>query len=273
MNIKFSSNVELGIREVRQVTGLLKDKYGLDYSDYALTSFKRRVENFLSTKRYGIEELLKQLASPDFLDHFAGKIAVPETEMFRDPTFWILLKNNYISNLVKENPKTKIWLPMCASGEEYFSLAILLKECAWTDSIEVFVSSMSNESLEEIRHGAMCVEKLEVSSKNYSRFQGTSNFADYYKTSGNKVIFDKTLFSNTKFFKDGLDFSKEMPHINLVLFRNKFIYFNSSLQYKVCDALYNKMAAKGLLALGVLEEVEGKFSPVNKNESVFLRRG
>ena len=268
-----SFNIDLGIREVRQVTGFLKEKYGLEYADYALTAFKRRLENFLRTSRYGVDELLKKMESADFIDHFAGQIAVAETEMFRDPTFWILLKNNYIANFIKEQPKVKIWLPMCASGEEYFSLAILLKEAGWSEKVEVYVSSMSKEALETIKHGSMDAEKVEVSSKNYSRFQGTKNFNDYFKTIGNTVTFDKTLFHNTKFFKEGLDFSTELPHLHLILFRNKFIYFNPSLQYKVCDALYNKLAVKGLLALGILEEVEGKFVPINKNESIFQRRG
>ena len=268
-----SNNVDLGIRDLRQITSFLKEKHGLDYSDYALTALKRRVENFLRTKRISVEELLRQLASPTYIDHFAGSMAVAETEMFRDPTFWIQLKNNHIANFIKDHSKVKIWLPMCASGEEYFSLSILLKEAGWMDRAEVYLSSMSNESLDKIKQGCMDIEKLEISTKNYSRFQGTKNFTDYFKTSGNVVMFDKSLFQHTKFFKDGLDFSYEMPHLHIILFRNKFIYFNPTLQYKVTDALYNKLAVKGLLALGILEAVEGKFAVINKNESIFQRKG
>ena len=268
-------NIDLGIREIRQITGFLKSKHGVDYNDYALTSLKRRLEVFLKNKKYGVENLLKDLESKDFLDHFIGRIAIGDTELFRDPTFWILLKNNYIANIIKESSRVKIWLPMCASGEEFYSLAILLKESGWTDRVEVIVTSMSNESLENIRQGRMENEKLEVSAKNYSRFQGISQFTNYYKTVNNAIAFDKSLFANTKFLKDDLEFKQEFGHVNLIIFRNKLIYFTSSLQYKVCEMMHNKLSVKGLLALGILEELDSnnsKFSILNKSESVYQRK-
>ena len=274
--MQVSFNTDIGIREIRQLTGFIKEKYSVDYSEYALTSFKRRVENFLISNRYSMDTLLTKLESKEFMDHFAGRIAVGVTEMFRDPTFWILLKNIYLANIFKEQTKPRIWLPMCASGEEYYSLAILLKENGWANSAEVFVSSMSNETLETIQRGWMENEKLEISAKNYSRFQGASQFTDYYKHSGNDIAFDRSLFANTKFFKDGLGFTYELPHIHLILFRNQLIYFSPTLQYKVFDMLYNRMAVKGLLALGILEEIEmninSKFTVLNKAESLYQRK-
>ena len=274
--MQVSSNIDIGIREIRQLTGFVKDKYGVDYSEYSLTSFKRRVEGFLNVNKFGIETLLKKLESKEFLDHFVGCIAVGATELFRDPTFWILLKNIYLANFFKEQPKTKIWLPMCASGEEYYSLAILLKESGWADRAELYVSSMSNETLDAIQNGFMEFDKLEISSKNYSRFQGTAQLTDYFKKTGNDIAFDKSLFARTQFFKEGLEFSRELPHMHLILFRNQMIYFNSSLEYKVCDILYNKLTPKGLLALGILEEIDvninSKFTALNKSESIFQRK-
>jgi len=274
--MQISLNIDIGIREIRQLTGFLKDKYGVDYSDYALTSFKRRVENYLISNKYGMETLFKKLESKEFVDHFIGRIAVGVTELFRDPTFWILLKNIYLANIFKENAKPRIWLPMCASGEEFYSLAILLKENGWADNAEIFVSSMSNESLEAMQRGWMDPEKLEVSSKNYSRFQGATQLTDYFKKIGNDIAFDRSLFSRTKFFKEGLEFNNELPPIHLILFRNQLIYFNSTLQYKVCDVLYNRMAVRGLLALGILEEIDvnvnTKFTVLNKAESIYQRK-
>ena len=270
-------NNELGIREIRQLTGFIKDKYGVDFTEYALTSFKRRVEGFLMANKYGMDTLLKKLESNEFVDHFIGRIAVGATELFRDPTFWILLKNNYLTNIFKEYPKPRIWLPMCASGEEFYSLAILLKENGWAGRADIFVSSMSNESLEAIQRGWMDSEKLDISAKNYSRFQGVGQLTDYYKKPDSiNIAFDRSLFVNTQFFKDGLGFERDLPHIHLILFRNQLIYFNPSLQYKVCDLLHNKLAARGFLALGILEEIElninTKFSLLNKEESVYLRK-
>ena len=270
------NSIDLGIREIRQLTGFIKESHGVDYSEYALTSFKRRVENFLTVNKINCDSLLKKLVTKDYLDHFAGCIAVGVTELFRDPTFWILLKNIYLANILREQQKMRIWLPMCASGEEFYSLAILLKESGWTDKAEIYVSSMSNESLENIKKGRLDNEKLEISAKNYIRFQGAGQLTDYIKKSGDNISIDHSLLSETRFFKEGLEFDHDIPPMNLILFRNQLIYFNSTLQSKLCDILHDKLSVKGLLALGILEEIElkinNKYIALNKDESIYQRR-
>jgi len=271
-----SLNIDVGIREIRQLTSFIRDKHGVDYSDYALTSLKRRVENLLINSKLDVDTLLKKLESKEFLDQFNRRISVSDTEMFRDPTFWILLKNNYITNILKEYSKTRIWMPLCASGEEYYSLAILLKESGWTNSTEVYVSSMSNETLQVIQSGWMENEKLEISAKNYSRFHGgAGQLTDYFKKNGNDIAFDTSLFSNTQFLLGSHSFDRELPHMHLILFRNKMIYFNPGLQYRFCDILHSKLAARGLLALGRLEEIDqnnAKFTVLNRDESIYQRK-
>ena len=274
MQVSFS--IDIGIREIRQLTGFIKEKHDVDFTEYALTSFKRRVESFLTANKYGMDTLLKKMESKEFLDHFVGCISVGATEMFRDPTFWILLKNIYIANIIKEHSKARIWLPMCASGEEFFSLAILLKESGWIECAEIFVSSMSNETLQTIRRGEMENEKIEISSKNYSRFQGASQLVDYFTNTDHVISFDKSLFVHTCFFKHGLEFDHDLPHMHLILFRNQLIYFNPTLQYKLCEKLHHKLTPKGLLALGILEEMElninNKYTVLNKVESIYQRK-
>ena len=274
--MQVSVNIDIGIREIRQLTGFIKEKYGVDYAEYALTSFKRRVEGFLFANKFGMDALLQKLESKVFLDYFVGRINVGATELFRDPTFWILLKNIYLTNIFKEQPKAKIWLPLCASGEEYYSLVILLKESGWSDRAEIFVSSMSNETLEAIQRGWMEYDKLDISTKNYARFQGTGQLTDYSKRIGNDIAFDQSLFTRTQFFKEGLEFDHELPYMHLILFRNQLIYFNPSLQFRVCDQLYNKLTPKGLLALGILEELDlninSKYTALNKEESIYQRK-
>ena len=271
-----TNNIDIGIREIRQLTGTIKDKYGIDYTEYALTSFKRRVEGFLMNNKMSIETLMKKLESKDFLDYFIARIAVGATELFRDPTFWILLKNNHLANLIKEHGIVKIWLPLCASGEELYSLLILLKESGWIGNTKIFVSCMSNEKLEYIQQGKMEYEKLEISTKNYTRFQGSKQLSDYINVLNNTITFDQSLLSNILFFKDGLDFNLDIPHIHLILFRNQLIYFAPTLQYKVLDKLHGKLSVKGILVLGILEEIEmnvnNKYVLLNKSESVYQRK-
>ena len=269
-------NMNIGIREIRQLTGLLKETHGVDYTDYALTSFKRRVERLMSVHNCNFDTLLEKLESKAFLEHFTAQMAVGATELFRDPTFWVLLKNTYLANIFKEQSKVCIWLPMCASGEEFYSLAILLKEYGWTQRTEIYLSSLSNENLEKIQKGWMEYDNLEISIKNYARFQGTSQLSDYFVISESDVVFDHTLFANTHFFKQEFDFSNNLPDMHLILFRNQLIYFNPSLQYRVCDILHDKLAAKGLLALGILERIDQNINngyvALNKEESLYQKK-
>lgn len=270
------NSIDIGIREIRQLTNFLKNRHGVDFGEYTLMSFKRRVEGFLVANKIGMDTLFKKLVSVEFTDHFVGQILVGATELFRDPTIWILLKNNYLANIFKEHDHARIWLPMCASGEEFYSLVILLKESGWNDRAEVFVSGISNETLTFIQNGKMKHEKLEISNKNYSRFQGVSQLSDYFEKTSENIIFDRSLFTNTHFFKEGLEFQHDLSPMNLILFRNQMIYFNPTLQHKVCDALYNRLDVKGLLFLGILEEIElntnSKFVALNKEESIYQRK-
>ncbi len=270
--------VNIGIREIRQLISFVKDTHGVDYSEYALTSFKKRVEQVMSVNKYSFEMLLKKLESKPFLDQFIGQIAVSATELFRDPTFWILLKNTYLANIFKEQAnKVRIWVPMCASGEEFYSLAILLKENEWSQRAEVYLSGVSDSNLDLIKKGWIDGSKLEVSTKNYGRFQGVNQLTDYYKTVGDDVFFDRSLFENTTISKQGLNFNCDVPLMHFILFRNQMIYFNPTLQYKLLDALYDKLSVRGLLALGILEEIElnnvsNKYSALNKEESIYQKR-
>lgn len=271
-----SVSIDIGIREIRMLTGFIKTTHGVDYSEYALTSFKRCIEGFLTRNRYSLDVLMQKLESKEFMDHFAGQLAAGTTELFRDPTFWILLKNNYLANILKEQTRARVWLPMCASGEEFYSLSILLKEVGWTNRVDVYVSSISNESLDAIKKGWMKQEKLEISTKNYIRFQGAGQLTDYFKTTGGDIFFDKALFANAHFLQEGLDFRNNIPPMHLILFRNQMIYFNPSLQYRLCDALHGRLTERGLLALGILEEIElninSKYTALNKGESIYQRK-
>jgi len=268
--------MDIGIKEIRNLTDFIKVKHGVDFNNYALSSFKRRVESFLIVNKYDMDTLFKKLESAEFFDHFAGQIVVEVTELFRDPSIWILMKNVYLPNILKENNKVRIWLPMCPSGEELYSLAILLKESGWIDRVEVNVSGISNKTLATIQNGWMKNDKLEPSIKNYSRFQGAGQLTDYFQKTDHHYVFDISLFAHTIFFREGLEFDHDLPPMHLILFRNQMIYFNPTLQYKVCDALYNHLVEKGLLFLGILEEIEtntnDKYVALNKEESIYQRR-
>lgn len=270
------NNVELGIREVRQVSNSLREKFGVDYSEYALTSFRRRIENILRADGCTLDTLLSTIGVGDRLDSFMGRIAVETTEIFRDPTYWVLLKTKYIQQFLTEGKKPRIWLPMLASGEELYSLLIIMKEAGWLGKIDVTVSTVSDYNLKTIKSGRVTREKLEMSNRNFPRIMPVGKMEDYFAKAGDDMIFDSALMANVNFIKQDLNFNVDLPLQNMILFRNQFIYYIPMRQRKVAKILYDKLAVRGVLTLGVMEEldstVQTKFLALNKAEGIYQKR-
>ncbi len=196
--------------------------------------------------------------------------------MFRDPTFWLLLKSTYLPALFETYDNVRIWIPMCASGEEYYSLIILLTESGWIDRSQIYVSSTSETNLDRIKNGWMAGSKMDISAENYNKFQGTRKLNDYCQPLNSDVVFDPSLFANTLFFKQNITFNNQMPSMHLVLLRNQMLYFSETLQYRILETLYEKIIHKGILALGTMEEIAKntpyRYSVLNKEESIYQKR-
>src|SRR5512145_1850023 len=144
---------EIGIVETKNIIKIINDKYNIDFADYALTSFKRRIERIMDSYNFKYPEFLlnKLQDDPGFFDLFIHEISVPSSEMFRDPSLWRILREETIPGLLNEITQTlKIWLPNSVSGDELFSLCILLKEMGLLEKVQITVSAISDKSLELI---------------------------------------------------------------------------------------------------------------------------
>ncbi|MBN2485852.1 MAG: hypothetical protein JXB34_07745 [Bacteroidales bacterium] len=273
--------VELGIVDIREIVRIIKSVYNYDFSNYALTSFKYSLEKVIAQNGLMNAETLFRKLSEDsnFFDKFLDNILVPSTEMFRDPSLWRWLREDYFPSISPRHFENfKIWLPLCVSGAELYSLCILLKELNLLDSVKIIASVFSNESLTYIRSGKYPLKKLEVSIENYRRFQGNSNLENYYKLINNEAIRDTSLISNVEFIKDDITFNKAPQNVKLILFRNVMIYFNPTLQAQVLDKLNNCLSAAGNLIIGIKESIKGTnsanpvFEIVNENENIYKRK-
>lgn len=273
--------VELGIVDIREIIRIINNVYNYDFSNFALTSFKYSLEKVIAQNGLlNSENLFRKLSEdPKFFDKFLNDIFVPSTEMFRDPSLWRWLREEYFPNIASRHlDNFKIWLPTCVSGAELFTLCIILKELNLHDKTKIIATAFSNESIQYIRSGRYPVKKLEVSIENYRRFQGSSNLESYYKISNNEAIRDISLISNVEFIKDDITFSKAPQNIKLVLFRNAMIYYNPTLQSNILDKMYGSLSAAGHLIVGVKESIKPSntggvaFEVVNNNESVYKRK-
>jgi len=270
---------ELGIVDIREIIKNILSKYGYDFSEFALTSFKHRLEKLIIKNNLsGVDGLLIKLKNnKEFFDIFLHEISVPSTEMFRDPSLWRWLRDELFANTNEKNlSRFKIWFPNSVSGGELYSLAILLKEMNILDKVQIISSSVSNKSIEYIKEGRCELKKIEVSAENYVRFKGDSDFTDYYRLDRYYAFRDTSLIKNVEFNKQNINFDNSPVNIKLILFRNSLIYFNPSLQEKILRIMHNSLSANGYLILGIKERIKNldtnkAFDPVNELEGVYKK--
>ena len=271
---------ELGIVETRNIIKAIADKYDYDFTDYALTSFKQRLEKVIELNNIKYVEIFieKLLKDKKFFESVLNNIEVQSTEMFRDPSLWRIIRDDLLPALMKENNiDLKVWLPNSVSGDELFSFCIVLKEMGILDKVQISVSSLSNKSIETIKTGLLLNSKLEISSENYTRFNGKNQFSDYYTIIDGEAIRDVSLLNNVTFFKQDIALNPMPQGVKLVLFRNKMIYLNQTLQRKIVKMLYNNLMVGSTLIIGVKESLTNffgtnEFSLIYSTESIYKRK-
>lgn len=270
--------IELGIVDTRNILKLLQEKHGYDFSDYALTAFKRRLERaMLITETRTVELFLNRIdRDKNFVENLLHEIQVDSTEMFRDPSLWRWLRDEFLPSQNYSTPY-KIWIPEVVSGDELYTLAIVLKELNIQDKVRITVTSMSNQSLEFIKSGMLRSKKLDVSEENYKRFQGAKEFSLYYELQAGEIVRDPNLVRNVDFLQQSVIFDQTPGEVKLILFRNHLIYYNPTLQNRVLNHLVNSLMTGGHLILGNRESIEGfpranELVMVNENENVFKKK-
>lgn len=271
---------ELGIVETRNIINAIADKYNYDFTDYALTSFKQRLERIIDQNNIKYAEIFieKVLQDNKFFETILNNIEVPSTEMFRDPSIWRIIRDDLLPSFIKEgNNDLKVWIPNSVSGDELFSLCIVLQEMGILNNVQILVSSLSNKSIQTIKSGIMANSKIEISTDNYVRFNGKNKLSDYYTLTNGEVVRDVTLLKNVTYYKQEITLDRVPQGVRLVLFRNKMIYFNQTLQSRIVKLLYNDLPAGAILIIGVKESLNNffgthEFSLIYSSESIYKRK-
>lgn len=272
-----TSNYEIGIVDTRAVLKILTSM-GYDFRDYALTAFKRRLEHVIAL--HGLKNadgLMGKLNSqPEFIDQFIHDITPSTTEMFRDPSFWRVLRDEVLPEVFKGSSQPKIWLAALDSGEELYSLAIILKEQNLLDKVQLYANYSSEKTLARVKAGTLDMRNIETNEANYLRLNGKSTIHSYLSTTASHA-FDPSLVEGVNFIFQKTTITEAPSAVRLALFRNRMIYQNHFLQEKTLQMLTNSLVAGGFLALGVKETLENtntsnKFTVFNDNEKLYKRK-
>jgi chemotaxis protein methyltransferase CheR len=264
-------------RELHAFLESIRSAYGYDFTQYAEASVKRRVDHFMvSNKIESIRELSNCLLKDEYrFETFVEGITVNVTEMFRDPVFFKSLREKVITRLATY-PFIKIWIAGCSTGEEVYSLAILLKEEGLLERSVIYATDINQKALSAAREGIFPIDYMKTYTTNYLKSGGKGQFSDYYKAKYDSVLIDKSLKQNIVFSVHNLAVDRSFNEFQLILCRNVLIYFNQELQKRVIDLFYNSLCPFGFLGLGNKESLlfsdkRKNFDEVDRKEKIFIR--
>ena len=253
-------------------------RYGLDFRGYARASLKRRVWNMVHAQKLeSISALQAQvLHDASKMEMLLQHLSVNTTTMFRDPSFFAAFREKVVPHLFSA-PFVRIWHAGCSTGEEVYSLAILLMEAGLYERSRIYATDMNAAVVERAKSGIFPMEHMREYTANYLRAGGTAAFSDYYTANYDHAIFKASLRKNIVFAQHNLVSDGTFNEFNVILCRNVLIYFGTDLQERVYRLLHQSLRRFGVLALGRGETlrhtvIEEEYDEVDLQERLYRRR-
>ena len=239
-------------------------RYGFDFREYAPASLRRRVARRMELEGVKTVSALQEriLRSPELMEALILDLSINVTAMFRDPSFYVAFRENVVP-LLRTYPFTRLWVAGCSTGEEVYSLAILLEEEALYDRTRIYATDINEAVLNRAREGVFPMAKMKDYTQNYIRAGGTRSFSDYYLSAYDGAAFDQTLTRNVVWAQHNLVSDRSFNEFNVVVCRNVMIYFDRELQSRVHNLFYESLSRFGILALGHKESIA--FTPHASN--------
>jgi len=265
--------------EVALLLEAIHRRYGHDFRSYSRVSIKRRIRNVLGRTKLGtISEMISAVIHDEsFFEEVLHDLSITVTEMFRDPEFFRSLRKQIIPYL-KTHPYVRIWHAGCATGEEVYSLAIVLEEEGFYERTTIFATDFNDTALSKAREGIYPLEKMKEFTANYQRAGGTGSFAQYYHAGYDAVILEPSLRKNITFANHNLVTDGVFSEMHLVICRNVLIYFDKTLQNRVLQLFRDSLVHGGILALGSKEslqfsEVANDFKTLSEKWKIYQKTG
>jgi chemotaxis protein methyltransferase CheR len=231
-------------------------RYGFDFREYAPASLRRRIKRRVKLEELpSISALQEQLLrDPDVMQRLLLDLSINVTAMFRDPTFHVAFREQVVP-LLRTYPFARIWVAGCSTGEEVYSLAILLAEESLYERTRIYATDINEAVLEPARLGVFPLAKMQDYTRNYISAGGKRSFSDYYTSGYDGAAFDRSLMRNVVFAQHNLVSDRSFNEFHAIVCRNVMIYFERSLQERVFELFDDSLARLGVLALGHKESL------------------
>lgn len=274
---KPSRSAKIAALEVQLLLDALYMAYGYDFRAYARASIERRIRQFMSGTEYrNISEIIPRLLhDEEFFGRLVRYFSIPVTELFRDPWVFRAVREQIIP-LLRTWAHIKIWHAGCATGEEVYSMAILLKEEGLYDRTTIYATDFNEEALDRARHGIYGLDRIKDATRNYQQAGGKRAFSDYYHAAYNAAQLDVSLRERVVFSNHNLTADGVFGEMHLVFCRNVLIYFNRELQDRVLGLFNESLVHGGFLCLGTKEDVQfsasrGSFRAVDAQARLYKK--
>ncbi|MBE8720116.1 CheR family methyltransferase [Sphingobacterium pedocola] len=274
--VKLKEPVHITFEELDDVVYLLKKVADYDLSGYSKSSLKRRVQRLMAMESMDLIDLKNAILNVNgFFGYFIQEITVNVTEMFRDPPFYQELRNAVFPYL-QTYPQLRVWSAGCATGEEAYSLSILLQEEKLLNRSFIYGTDISQQAINTAKKGVYTVEKIKSYTENYNRVGMNSKFSDHYTAMYDAVIINNEYRNSILFSNHNLVSDNVFNEFQLICCRNVLIYFDKELQQRVLNVFYESLSLFGFLCLGTKEslyrqEMNANFKVINKSLNIYQK--
>ena len=263
--------------EVRLMLEAVYLRYQHDFRDYAVTSLRRRMRQAMA--RFGCERLAhlqdRVLREPEVFAQMLQYFTVQVSEMFRDPSYFAALRREVVPMLATY-PSIKVWVAGCSSGEEVWSLAVMLAEEGLLDRTLIYATDINPEALRKAEAGVYPLDRMAQFSRNYQAAGGRGSLSDHFTAAYDGVVFDRRLRRHLVFADHSLATDTVFSEVHLVSCRNVLIYFNPALQDRAIGLFRDALVHRGFLGLGSKETLQfgahaKAFEAVVMHERIYRR--
>ena len=251
--------------------------YGFDFRSYAYSSLKRRLWKRIQAEGlHSISALQDRvLHDPFMMEKLLLDLSINVSAMYRDPTFYKSFRELVVP-VLRTYPFVRIWHAGCSTGEEVYSMAILLEEEGLYDRSRIYATDINEVVLQTAKNGIFPVEKMQEYTQNYLRAGGTRSFSDYYVAKYDAAIFSSSLTRNVVFSQHNLVTDRSFSEFNVILCRNVMIYFDRKLQDRVHSLFYESLVPFGFMCLGSKESLrfskfEDCYDAVDDRNKIYRR--
>ena len=268
---------ELERIEIQLLLEGIFQQYGFDFRSYAYTSLKRRLWKRMVAEGIGTVSALQNLVlhHPEAMERLLLDLSVNVSTMFRDPEMYRSFRENVVP-LLRTYPFVRIWHAGCSTGEEVYSLAILLEEEGLGDRVRIYATDINEAVLQTARTGIFPIQKMQEYTQNYLAAGGTNSFSEYYIANYDGAKFHPSLMRNVVFSQHNLVTDRSFAEFNVILCRNVMIYFDRKLQEHVHGLFYESLVRMGILVLGHKESLrtsryEFLYEAIDAKQKIYRR--